>query len=214
MSIHTNQVSTVYFWITPACSTLFQSTLFCCTMGASWSNQTCPGIPEISVVPISMRSSALSPLCRQYHTLHYKSTAKAQNLTFPRACHQSWLPQDHTWVAFIWWITALFYCLSPWLSSLTSYSWNNFIVDNLCILLLINIQSIFFLHFLVCVTVDCWIWIWTHNAKRAMINLGPAPWTPAVTYALSYGKLHKLLPICFNENHSRDLSLPLDPAPF
>lgn len=147
MSIHTNQASTVYFWITPACSTLFQSTLFCCTMGASWSNQTCPVIPEISVVPISMCSSALSPLCRQYHTLHYKSTAKAQSLTFPRACHQSWLPQDHTWVVFIWWITALFYCLSPWLSSLTSYSWNNFIVDNLCILLLINIQSNFFFIF-------------------------------------------------------------------
>lgn len=182
-------------------------------MGASWSNQTCPVITEISVVPISMRSSALSPLCRLYHNLHYKSTTKAQNLTFPRACHQSWLPQDHTWVVFIWWITALFYCLSPLLSSLTSYSWNNFIVDNLCILLLINIQSIF-LHFLICVTVDCWIWIWTHNAKRAMINLGSAPWTPSVTYALSYGKLHKLLPVSFNENHSRDLSLPLDPAPF
>lgn len=144
-----------------------------------------PVIPEIAIVLISMSSSALSPSCRVYYFSQYKSPAKAQSLTFPRACHWCWLPQDHTWVDFIWWITALFYCLSPWLPSLTSYSWNNFIVDNLCILLLINILSNF-LQFLICVTVDGWIRIWTHNAKRAVTNLQPVPWTPAVRYAFSY----------------------------
>lgn len=89
VSVHTTPASTVYFWVTPACTTVFQSTLACCTMGASWSNQTCPVIPEISVVLLSMSSSALSPFadcttsCRTNHLFKHEAWLSQGLVTGP-----------------------------------------------------------------------------------------------------------------------------------